>query len=579
MLEFHFLRPLWLVLLPVALALFWFWYRRRGQVGNWANVIAPALLPFVVSQDASTGRLRRFAALGGALAVAIGVLALSGPAWDRLPTPALRSAEALVMVLDLSRSMDATDTEPSRLGRAKLKIFDLLERRSNGQTALVVFSAHAFTVTPLTNDVATIGALVGSLTTDIMPSRGSYPDAGINKAVELLKQAGVASGEILLISDAEVEPETEAAVEYAVQEGHRLHILGVGTAAGGPIPRSEGGFVTDAAGTVVVPRLAVTALQRLAGKGGGVYSTLTADDSDITRLLARSNAAGDAIETADEKKIETVLWHDRGPYLVLLLLPIMLYSFRRGLIAVWLLLVLLPPVPAHALSWEELWRSPDQRAAEAYAAGDSTAAAELFDDPRWRAAALYRSGEFAGSVAALDGLGSADDHYNRGNALVHSGDLQAALDAYEQAIQLDAQHEDAIFNRDLLLEQMPPPEQQEQGQQGQQGQPGDDNSQSDPADSESDAQQNSGEEPQQDEQNSSEEQSQDQAEQQQDPAEAPPAESLDEWASEQAADQWLRRIPDDPGGLLRRKFRYQYQRLGRDQDGNSVWPGDEERPY
>ena len=56
-------------------------------------------------------------------------------------------------------------------------------------------------------------------------------------------------------------------------------------------------------------------------------------------------------------------------------------------------------------------------------------------------------------------------------------------------------------------------------------------------------------------------------------------EAMSDWASEQAADQWLRRIPDDPGGLLRRKFRYQYQRLGRDQDGNAVWPGDEEQPW
>ena len=334
--EFHFLRPLWLLLLPLVVLLLWSGYRRRGQAGNWANVVAPALLPFVVSQDAGTGRLRRWSVVGAGLALVVAVLALSGPAWDRLPTPALRSAEALVVVLDLSRSMDATDTEPSRLARARLKILDLLERRPNGQTALVVFSAHAFTVTPLTNDTATISALVGSLTTDIMPSRGSYPDAGINKAVELLKQAGVPNGEILLITDAEVEPPTEAAVAEAAQLGHHVHILGVGTAAGGPIPRSEGGFVTDATGQVVVPRLPATALRRLADTGGGIYMTLSADNSDIARLAARTDAAGAAVDDPDEASVETALWRDQGPYLVLLLLPVMLYAFRRGLIAVWL---------------------------------------------------------------------------------------------------------------------------------------------------------------------------------------------------------------------------------------------------
>ena len=121
----------------------------------------------------------------------LAVVALAGPAWERLPVPAFRSEEALVVAFDLSRSMDATDVEPSRLARARLKLLDLLEWRTAGQTALVVFSTHAFTVTPLTTDTRTIAALAGAVNTDIMPTQGSSLSSGLEKAATLLRQTGL----------------------------------------------------------------------------------------------------------------------------------------------------------------------------------------------------------------------------------------------------------------------------------------------------------------------------------------------------------------------------------------------------
>ena len=117
-------------------------------------------------------------AFGGIVAA----VALAGPAWQRIEQPVFRADQALVIALDLSRSMDAEDIQPSRLARAKLKILGILDRREGGQTALLVYTANAYTVTPLTNDTDTVAALVNSLSTDIMPSRGSYPEVGIRRA-------------------------------------------------------------------------------------------------------------------------------------------------------------------------------------------------------------------------------------------------------------------------------------------------------------------------------------------------------------------------------------------------------------
>ena len=205
--DFHFLRPDWLWALPLAVVVTVLLARRRLGPGSWKNVVAPSLAPYVLSSSPNKQAEYRWwlLGLGGILAV----LALAGPTWQRLDQPVYRSDQALVIALDLSRSMDAQDITPSRLLRARLKILDILERRGSGQTALVVYSANAFTVTPLTTDNDTIAALVNSLSTDIMPSQGSYPVAAINKGRQLLEQGGAVYGEILLITDGGTSPAAE----------------------------------------------------------------------------------------------------------------------------------------------------------------------------------------------------------------------------------------------------------------------------------------------------------------------------------------------------------------------------------
>src|SRR5690606_10759839 len=203
MAEFHFLRPWWLAAIPIGLALLWWLLGVRATGGGWRQVVDRSLQPYVLAETTVLGG-RRCQAVAATAALVIAALALAGPTWERLPVPAFRSDDALVVALDLSRSMDAADVQPSRLARAKLKLLSLLERRGGGQTALVVFSAHAFTVTPLTTDTRTISSLVGALSSDIMPSRGSRVAVGIDKAAALLRQGGAPRGEILLITDASV---------------------------------------------------------------------------------------------------------------------------------------------------------------------------------------------------------------------------------------------------------------------------------------------------------------------------------------------------------------------------------------
>jgi Ca-activated chloride channel family protein len=593
--DFHWVRPEWLLLIPAVVVLAVLLARRQLGAGQWRDVIDSELMPYVLSRTPGRGIDWRWWLLAAAGIIAS--LAMAGPAWQRIDQPVFRAEQALVVALDLSRSMDAQDVEPSRLARARLKILGMLDRRQSGQTALLVYTSSAFTVTPLTDDNDTIAALVNSLTTDIMPSRGSYPEVGIRKGQSLLEQAGVGYGEVLLVTDGGTSPSAEEAARDLREAGFTLSVLGVGTREGAPIPRLSGGFVTDNRGRIAVARLEERGLRDLADAGGGRFAVLSPDDADIDFLLSGEIRAA---ATASEESLASDQWREEGPWLLLLLLPLAALAFRRGWVIVLLIFVAPLPRPVQAAFWDDLWLNKDQQAQRELERGNSADAAVLFEDTEWRGVAQYRAGDYSGSARDFAEQGDSRNLYNLGNAMAQQGEYDSAIDAYEQVLEMEPDNEDARYNLDFvrnLKEQQEQQQQQGDDQQSTQN-PGGEGEQSEGeqnqegSESASQSQQSQeGDGSPRDEEMSEEDlqalqeelqRAAEEAEQGQEPrqlSEAELAELRQQQEEQQAMEQWLRRIPDDPGGLLRRKFRYQYQRYGRDQEGREIWPDDEVQPW
>ncbi|MBF0626823.1 MAG: VWA domain-containing protein [Magnetococcales bacterium] len=604
--NFHWLRPWWLLAIPLLLPL-WVLLRRHTGAGNdWHRVCDPHLLPALLRRVDAV-RSNRRSPLLITFTVALTLLALAGPVWQKLPQPVYQKQTPLVMILDLSLSMEATDLKPSRLERARLKIADLLQKRREGTTALIVFSGEAFAVTPLTSDTETIRAQLQALSTELMPAPGSHPELGIALAQRMLAQAGYARGMALLITDGQLSASTREQTRQFYQQGHRLAVLAVGTAEGGPIPRPSGGFVQDAQGAIVIPRLDEAPLRILAQEGGGRYARLTTDESDLEHLLA-DEAAGPLDAPPQQTTLTADLWHEEGPWLLLLVIPLAALGFRRGVLAWWL--VLAWTQSASALEWGSPWQRPDQQGAEQWAAADPNAAAQLFTDPAWKAAALYRAGRFEESLHALEPLDHADAWYNRGNALAQLNRLEEAVRAYDEALKRDPQHADARHNRELVQKQHQPPEPPPEKQ----SKPADSSDPADQKEDRKDGEKSASTAPKSD-QDKKEEQEGKKGKEEKTPSEgaksernrekgepepaakdtknqlskesqaapdaSPPAgtkssppvaaEAEERDEAKQAEEQWLRRIPDDPGGLLRRKFLYQYQRLGKSRPESEPW--------
>ena len=334
--EFHFLRPMALFGLIPALLIVVFVQWKKRSAGNWENIINPALLPYLMHGDTTKKNRGIYWVL---VAWIIACLSLAGPSWQQLPQPVHKKDTALILIMDLSPSMLAEDIKPSRLARARYKLIDLLKNRGEGYSALVVYGGEAYALSPLTEDSNTIISLVPTLEPALMPVYGSNTEQAVETALELALNGGYQQGDLLLITDG-VASAAFATVQSMVKKAgkFRLSILGVGTQQGAPIPIGSGGFVKDNRGAILIPKLSPGSLQMLAKNTGGIYRNLSADDSDINALLASTEELFP--DASKELERDFDLWDDQGFWLVILLLPVLIASFRKGSVA----LVLLAPM-------------------------------------------------------------------------------------------------------------------------------------------------------------------------------------------------------------------------------------------
>lgn len=630
--QLHFLRPWWLLaIVPVILVALFLWYQKHNA-RSWQQMVAPELLQYLL--DGQTTRIRPWQIIALLLAWIISCIALAGPSWEKRPVAVEQNQQALVLLLDLSPSMMSEDIKPSRLVRARLKIADLLRLRKDGQTALLVYAGDVHVVTPLTDDTETINNIVPALHPSIMPAQGSNTEAAVERAIQLLKNAAITQGDLLLITDGIDKDAQYNITDIMSRESqYRLSILGVGGTTPTPIPSSKGGFVRDNNRNIVTTQLNTGELQNLASQSSGRYRTLASTSSDIDYLMDLPTPKKEETQRVDR---DFDSWYDRGHWLVLLLLPIILYCFRRGVLLCFLLIPLagFTPNKSYALEWDDLWKNKNQQAYEKLQQEQAAEAAQQFNQPDWKASAQYRAGDYEEAAKNFSQSDSADGHYNRGNALAKASKLPEAIKAYDQALKLDPKLEDAKKNRALVEELIKQQQQnqdqknqnqdkneqdkkdqeqqnqekqekqdqgnneqqkneqqkdqQQQDKNDQQKQQDQDNQQNqDQQQNQSDEQQDSQEQKDQqssadqDEQQeqSEQEKSQQEKTEEEKAAEAAQREQEEQQAAEekmqqmqtgepkddgltdeerQAMEQWLRRIPDDPGGLLRNKFNYEH---------------------
>jgi Ca-activated chloride channel family protein len=597
----HWLRPQWLWLLLALPLLGWWWRARDRQRSVWRDVVDPHLLPHLL--EGHPGGRARGGLWLGLLGLALAICALAGPSWQRVEQPLWQNRAPLVIALDLSSATLANDLPPSRLLQARAKIATLLRTRAGGQVGLVAFADDAYTVAPLTEDAGNVAVFLDALGPDVMPVDGSRAGRAIAWSAKLLQQAGFDHGDILLLTD-HADGSARSAATAAAGNGYRVSALGLGTASGAAYRDADGG--------IEHAQLDAASLRDLTSAGDGAYAALGAGNGDLATLGVLDPSHAGAMATRGEK---TSIWRDQGYWLLLPLLLLALLAFRRGgALSMLLLAAWLPMQPAQAAT-SDWWRRPDQQmhahldqGAEAYRKNDFATAQKQWsnlpgaDAAYNRGNALAKQGNYDAAIAAYDQAlhlqpGMADAMANK-----------RAVEAAKQRKPPSGKQPGNQNNQNSQQQQSGQQSGHQSGQQsGQQNQPGQLQSGQPPQGQGASPQQNAKEQGEQNRPPPSPTQPSDLQQGQ------PPPDKLADSKAQRAADAaqrqrmqqalqqaalqqtqarsgndklvpkqrvetagarerrlaneaWLSRVPDEPGGLLRAKFRLEYER--RQQGGN-----------
>lgn len=488
-----FARPEWLHalwLLPLGVALFW-WAerRRRAMIGR---IVAPKLRAVLAGNTSPFRRWFRSACVLGALGLL--VVSLAGPraGYDSLEVP--HRGRDVIIAMDVSRSMLATDVAPTRLQRAKLLAEDLIAELGGDRVGLIAFAGTAFLQAPLTLDHGAVLAAVDELDTDLIPRGGTNIEAAIRTSEEAFGKAEGFSRAIVIISDGEeLDQDGVAAARQAADHGIRIFTVGVGSEEGSEIPLPSGDFVRDSSGKLVVTRLDVERMKEIAGVTGGFYLPL--DESTARRLVADGIGKLEEVEMAtntSRRPIERYQW-PLAAALVLLVLQALVGERRHR------------PPAALAAALLLAVMAPDGRASgvEAYQQGDYREAQRQFEErlkleptaPNLllnAGTAAYRLHDYNKAAEYFSRAMLSDDpalrssaEFNLGNTLFRQGeartdkatrivDWKDAIAKYEAALKTRADYTEARENKErveeLLRQEEQEQEDQQQDQQDQQDQ-------------------------------------------------------------------------------------------------------------
>jgi Ca-activated chloride channel family protein len=443
--DFHFLRPLWLLLAVFGALLPLIWRRGRDLQRRLRGNIAEHLLPHLLVTPQDHQRLRPVHLLCATLI--LGAIAAAGPTWEQDRPDFLENRAPLIVAIDLSPSMDADDVQPTRLEAAKHKLHDLIQRRAGARTALIAYAGTAHLVLPPTDDPALLDTFIQALGTGLIDKSGKNVSAVIDQAKRLLSAEKV-PGSLLLITDG-ADTGQLAGLDKQLEDSQlQVLVLAVGSEDGGIIHDAGGQPRTDSNGRPVLGSFDQAALKQLASAVDAPLGSLTLnnDDLDWVELHAQQHFQS---ASAEQREMH---WKDAGYWLCWPLLLLALVSVRKGWSVNWMAGLLLAvglggmPAPAQANGLTDAFLTRDQQGRWAFEHEHYPQAAALFVNPYWKGVAAYHAADYDLALATFARLDTPQAYFYLGNIYVRRFKFDQAIAAYTQALKLQPQFPEAMAN-------------------------------------------------------------------------------------------------------------------------------------
>lgn len=542
----HFNRPFWLLLIPIV-CFGYLLFSLQPQSSLLKRKVAAHLLPFLTESIPSAKYINWL----GLFAVSCFVIGISGISFSKTNSELYVAQNKTVFIVDQSLSMYATDVRPNRLTRSKQIIRDILQADIEGEIALIAFAGDAYTVSPFTQDKQTLIHFLVALDPLIMPLYGSHLKSGIEQALELVSNDANTPRHFIILTD-DLANEDEAALQEANKLGVQLDVIAVGTPEGGTMQLPEGQILKHN-GITALAKTPITAIEQATEAANGRFYQHTLDGTDLQSLLDTQST-----NSAKRSNLSGQTWQEQGHYFAIPLVLWLLWQFRQGWLCLMLLFIMSSPPSSYAspLEW---FKTPDQKGQQAFDQGRWDEAAKLFEQPLWKAASQYANQDYPQTVETLQNVATtASDYYNLGNALALSNDLEGAKTAYETSLSLRSDFPEAKENLDYIKQQLKKTSPQEQS---------DNSSQQSNNEGQTQQSEQNGASKDADSETNNSQQKQDNSQQKQDNSSVTDTSNEEQNAllnerqieQQQALDQWLRQIQDDPGDLIKRKLWYLHQ--------------------
>ncbi|OQT30198.1 vWA domain-containing protein [Vibrio parahaemolyticus] len=465
MAEFTFLNPYWLlglITIPFVLLI------NQKFRAKKSALIAPHLAKML----GQTTQSKPYFMIWG-LAWAIACVALAGPSWQSNTRPSFELSQNRMLVLDMSRSMYASDIKPNRLTQTRYKALDLLPKWKEGATGLIAYAGDAYSLSPLTTDASTLAGIIENLSPELMPFQGSNLPAAIELALSQFSQAGANQGDIVVLADDLNDSELARSLNLVKGKNIRVSVLAIGTANGAPIALPDGSLLKTTQGSTVVAKTHLKNLQTLANKTGGMFVPIQHNNRDVDSIAAYTNNTGNNLAAKQNQEVKTDSRLNGGFWLLPLLLLPTVFLFRRGVI--WVFIAALLPITWTPDAQANPFLNADQKAANLYKQGEYEQAKNLFTDPSWQGAASYQTGDYEAAIKAFSNDQSQTGRYNLANSLAQNGQLEDAAEQYKKLLKENPDFEAAKKNLSVVEEKQKQQQQQksqnstkqEQGQQSQ----------------------------------------------------------------------------------------------------------------
>lgn len=422
-----FLRP-WALLLLLLPIVFYLIQKKGASITNpWKKYIQSVFLPhLIVQKKISIKQNKTFVLI--TLIWFLLCLALSGPAFDKIPTKGVKDAPATVLVVDLN-TLNA-----EKIAQLHIKLYEILEQLKGNQIGIVLYDTKGYVAAPLTQDTEMLKSLIPSLQPQVMPDLGNYLDKGIETAITLLKNIQTGSGRILLITGG--TPDTANVRTRLQNESYTMGILSIGsTQTGEPVLSKNGSFLRTATGDLILSKPNKEALEEI-----GIYYPAQPDGTEIKKLIQATQPKNSPFLSTQlphwaNSITQMDVWQDLGVYIVILAFPFMLLLFRKGIFYVLLGTLVLT---ASTNCFAGIWLRPDQESYRTIQNGNKQ----------------YQLKNYQKALETYQSDSSVESLYNQGNTWAHLKEYEKAIEAYETVLKTHPSHADAKFNKEYIEKQL-----------------------------------------------------------------------------------------------------------------------------